>query len=258
MGLILSSYKSVLKSFDKKSILSGASYSNYGYILIQEGKELGNILGPIFEGVNPNGLPIYKDVNNDGVINIQPEYSNQTDLAILGKGTPDLELGWTHQLKIGNWQMNALFRGALGHSMVNINRYLWENELLTKNYNAVKTSKSVDGLKSRFFHSLFVEKADFIKLDNLTITRNIAIKTSSITSKLQVSLTAQNLFVISGYTSGDPEPSLTFENQTANTLYPSFMRTESLISYNSVTPGVDVNHNYLTSRSFILSLGLEF
>lgn len=258
MGLILSSYKSVLKSFNKKSILSGASYSNYGYILIQEGKELGNIVGPIFEGVSPNGLPIYKDVNNDGAINIQPEYSNQTDLAILGKGTPDLELGWTHQLKIGNWQMNALFRGALGHSMVNINRYLWENELLTTNYNAVKTSKSVDGLKSRFFHSLFVEKADFIKLDNLTITRNIAIKTSSITSKLQLSLTAQNLFVISGYTSGDPEPSLTFENPSSNTLYPSFMRTESLISYNSVTPGVDMNNNYLTSRSFILTLGLEF
>ncbi|HMR90484.1 MAG TPA: TonB-dependent receptor, partial [Saprospiraceae bacterium] len=192
MGLILSSYKSVLKSFDKKSILSGASYSNYGYILIQEGKELGNIVGPIFEGVNINGQPIYKDVNNDGAINTQPEYSNQTDLAILGKGTPDLELGWTHQLKIGKWQVNALFRGAFGHSMVNINRYLWENELLTKNYNAVKTSKSVDGLKSRFFHSLFVEKADFIKLDNLTITRNIALKTSSITSKLQVSLTAQN------------------------------------------------------------------
>jgi len=234
-------------------MLIGAVESPYGYILLQEGEEIGNIVGPIFEGVDGKGLPIYQDVNKDGTININPEYNENTDLAILGKGTPDLEIGWTNLINMGHWQFNAFFRGAFGHSMVNLNRARWEHEY-TNLYNRVNTSKGVDGLKSRFFHSLYVEKADFIKLDNFTISRKIKLNNGAKKSNLLVSLTGHNLFILTGYTSGDPEPALNIESSSFETLTPTFLKP--ITSFNA--PGLDLRSNYLTSRSFVLSVGLEF
>lgn len=252
-GLQWSSYKSMLKQSEIKSMLVGAVEGNFGYILLQEGEEIGNIVGPIFEGVDGKGLPIYQDVNKDGTININPEYNENTDLAILGKGTPDLEIGWTNLINMGHWQFNAFFRGAFGHSMVNLNRARWEHEY-TNLYNRVNTSKGVDGLKSRFFHSLYVEKADFIKLDNFTISRKIKLNNGAKKSNLLVSLTGHNLFILTGYTSGDPEPALNIESSSFETLTPTFLKP--ITSFNA--PGLDLRSNYLTSRSFVLSVGLEF
>lgn len=256
-GIQLSSYKSMLKQSEIKSSIVGFGDSNYGYVLLQEGKEIGNIVGPIFEGVDAKGLPIYQDVNKDGIINTNPEYNEKTDLAILGKGTPDVEIGWSNLINMANWQFNAFFRGAFGHSMVNLNRASWEHEL-TPIYNRVNTSKAVDGLKSRFYHSLYVEKADFVKLDNLTISRKIKLTHGAKKSNLLVSLTGHNVFVLTGYTSGDPEPSLSSE-YSSETLEPTLLKPVTFNNdYSSVSPGIDRRSNYLTSRSFVLSVGLEF
>ena len=34
---------------------------------------------------------------------------------VLGNGIPDLELGWSNNITIGDWNINAFFRGAFGH-----------------------------------------------------------------------------------------------------------------------------------------------
>ena len=96
------------------------------------------------------------------------------DFAVLGNGIPDLELGWSNNITIGDWNINAFFRGAFGHSLVNSFRAFYEPRVATQgSYNLVNTSLANNDLTQPQFSSLYVEKADFLKLDNLTVSRKI-------------------------------------------------------------------------------------
>ena len=109
----------------------------------------------------------------------------------------------------GEWTVNAFFRGAFGHSLVNTFRAFYEPRISTQSsYNYVTTDLAPEGLTSARFSSLYVEKADFFKLDNLTVTRNIDTSSLAGIDGLQISLNAQNPFVITNYTGLDPEPAL--------------------------------------------------
>ena len=82
-------------------------------------------------------------------------------------------------------------------------------------YNLVNTSLAINDLAQPQFSSLYVEKADLIKLDNLTVSRKIDTNISGIDA-LTLSLSGQNLFVISDYTGTDPEPALVDSGAGAN------------------------------------------
>jgi len=103
----------------------------------------------------------------------------------------------------------------------------------------VTSELAVPGLTTARFSSLYVEKADFFKLDNLTV--NYAINTDKWKSidGLDLSLNGQNLFVITGYTGLDPEPSLSDGNDV-------------------LSPGIDRRTNYFASRTFTFGVNLKF
>jgi iron complex outermembrane receptor protein len=119
-------------------------------------------------------------------------------------------------------------------------------------YNYVNTDKAVDGLTSAQFSSLYVEKADFFKLDNLTIARTFNLGDNSPFSGLTVSLTGQNLFVITGYTGTDPEPSLIDNGTVDNGADIDFANPDVL------SPGIDRRYNYFSSRTYTLGVKLNF
>jgi TonB-dependent starch-binding outer membrane protein SusC len=252
-GLVFSSNKSVLKDVIKDGFIGdfgGIEGVGSTPTMLKKGEEIGNFYGPVFEKSGADGRPVFKDINGDGTINTIKDYNKDSDLAILGNGNPDLELGWTNQLEIGNWEFVGFFRGAFGHSLINGFRLFHENESpLQSGYNYVNTSKKVDGLTQPVFSSLYVERADFFKLDYLTIARKINVKRLR---NLKVSVTGQNLFVLTRYTGGDPEPMLVDYGSKGNK---SFLGS----STNSVlSPGLDQQSNYFTSRTLVLSIGLGF
>jgi iron complex outermembrane receptor protein len=92
---------------------------------------------------------------------------------------------------------------------------------------------------------LYVEKADFFKLDNLTVTRNIDASNISGIDAIQVSLNAQNPIVITNYTGLDPEPSLVDIGEEGN-------------GSDVLSPGLDRRQSYFASRSFTLGLNIKF
>ena len=194
-------------------------------------------------------------MNGDGqVISAQDNaLDDNADFAVLGSGIPDLELGWTNQLQIGKWSVNAFFRGAFGHSLINTFRAFYEPVISTQSsYNYVNSDKRVEGLTSAQFSSLYVEKADFFKLDNLTIARYFDFGAGSAIRGLTVSLTGQNLFVITNYTGTDPEPSLVDYGSPGNGDDLDLSNPQVLI------PGIDRRYNYFTSRTITLGLKLNF
>ncbi|MBV6653488.1 MAG: TonB-dependent receptor, partial [Mameliella sp.] len=258
-GLVLSTYKTTLEEYvvpeEQRGNLGAPGQNGTNMIVIREGEEIGQIWGPVFEGVGEDGSPILADLNNDGeVIGDQGNALNpDADFQTLGNGIPDLEFGWTNQLSFGDWSVNAFFRGALGHSLVNTFRAFYEPRIASQSsYNFVNTELAEPGLTSAQFSSLYVEDADFFKLDNLTISRRFSFDKGSAVRSLTVSLTGQNLFVLTNYTGSDPEPAL-IDNGTVDN-----GQTLDLDNPDVLSPGIDRRYNYFASRTYTIGVNLNF
>ncbi|MCB0614678.1 MAG: SusC/RagA family TonB-linked outer membrane protein [Phaeodactylibacter sp.] len=258
-GVVLSTYKTTLEEYvipkEVRANLGAPGQNGTNMILVAEGQEIGQIWGPVFEGVNAEGAPTFVDLNGDGMVVSQQDNAldDNADFDVLGNGIPDLEIGWTNQLTLGKWSVNAFFRGAFGHSLVNTFRAFYEPVISTQSsYNYVNTDLRVPGLTSAQFSSLYVEKADFFKLDNLTIARSFSFGGNSAIRGITVSLTGQNLFVITNYTGSDPEPSLIDYGAPDNGADIDFSNPDVL------SPGIDRRYNYFASRTVTFGLKLNF
>jgi len=86
----------------------------------------------------------------------------------------------------------------------------------------------------------------------LTISRGIALGESSPISNLRVSLTGQNLFVITGYTGADPEPSLIDYGSADNGAFVDRSQGDVL------SPGIDRRNNYFAARTITLGVNFNF
>ena len=255
-GIVLSTYKTTLEEYvldaETRANLGAPGQNGTNVIRVKVGEEIGQIWGPVFESVGDDGAPIFQDINGDGVLNTDQgnALADDVDFQVLGNGTPDFELGWTNQISIGKWSVNAFFRGTFGHSLVNTFRAFYEPRVASQtSYNFVNTENAVDGLTSAQFSSLYVEKADFIKLDNLTIGRSFDMNNNYFDG-LQVSLNFQNPLVITGYSGSDPEPAL-------NDSGPAGDGNRS--NGNDVlAPGLDRRNSYFAQRSITLGVNLNF
>lgn len=262
-GIVLSHYKTTLKSFiiDKQVRADfGAPGQNGTYIdLVAVGEPIGQIWGPVFDHVSTGsgaadnnvakGAPVFKDLNGDGKVDANPANAllPDADFKKLGSGIPTLEVGWTNALTYKNWDMNVFFRGAFGHSLVNQFRGFYEpiDPGAINSYNRVITSKAPAGLTSAQYSSLYVEKADFVKLDNMTIGYNF--RMSGAIKNLRLYASGQNLFVISKYTGIDPEPVLQDPGSIDNG---GFITSPPDV----LAPGIDRRQNYWFARTYTFGL----
>jgi iron complex outermembrane receptor protein len=250
-GLVLSSYSTTLDEYvldaEMRGNLGAPGQNATAVVRVKEGEEIGQIWGPVFESVS-GGNPVFADINGDGeVIAAQDKaLEDNVDMQELGNGIPDLELGWTNQIAFGDWTINAFFRGAFGHSLVNTFRAFYEPRLSTQgSYNFVNTELAQEGLTTARFSSLYVEKADFFKLDNLTVTRNFDMSNSDAFDSIQVSLNAQNPLVFTSYTGLDPEPALIDIGEDGG-------------GADVLSPGLDRRNSYFAARSFTLGVNIKF
>jgi len=270
-GLIFSTYKTTLDKFDGVNTLRGQlgapGQNDTAMILVAEGQEIGQIVGPVWTGeVSSNGSQLFADVNGDGntdasqTAQVIGNFSdadgdgvNDGDLAVLGKGIPDFELSWTNQLTYKKWDFNAFFRGAFGHSLINTWRAFYEPRVGSQgSYNYINTELADPDIKNAKFSSHYVEKADFFKLDNLAIGYTFDISEDNKYLKgLRVSLSGQNLFTITNYTGADPEPALTDRGTADNG---GFIGTNP----DPLTPGIDRRYNYFSATTITLGVNINF
>ena len=117
----------------------------------------------------------------------------------------------------------------------------------------MNTELAVENLRVRRFSSLYVEKADFLKLDYIQLSRTFSLGSGSKRRDLSISLTGQNLFVISNYTGVDPEPVLEDAGPTSNGSEQFDANNRNLLA-----PGIDRRNSYLPARTLVLGVGLVF
>ncbi|PPK87743.1 iron complex outermembrane receptor protein [Neolewinella xylanilytica] len=193
------------------------------------GEELGQIQAPRFLGLDADGNRQYEeltDLDGNGAI------ERFNDWPIVGNALPDFELAWNNSLTFGNFDFSATFRGAFGHSIANISRAYYEVPDNVNNYNLVITDFYLpDMVGNEEWSDYYVEKADYVKLDNAALGYNFDLGNSSF-RQLRVYVATQNPIVISSYTGVDPEPRI------GDALY----------------PGVEYRNNYFRSRSYTIGV----
>lgn len=213
-------------------------------IIIRQGYSINSLYGFEYWGVNPaNGFPVY--VRADGSLVqgnpatttysvFNPDNPSDTSVAssltqadkkILGSTVPKYFGGFNSRVQYKNFDLGFLIRFSGGNKIFNATR----RELMNQNFNNNSTEilgrwqsaqNPGDGWTPLLYASSntflnqssnatsrFVEKADFVSLDNLTLGYNFP---ESLTSKigankLRIFVQGQNLLMITKYTGLDPE-----------------------------------------------------
>ena len=214
-----------------------------GLHLLQEGKPIGQIVAPIYDGVDDKGSYKFKDQNGDGKI-------DKNDWVVVGNGLPDFEMSLNNNITFGKFDLNLFFRGSFGHSLVNANRAFYETNPAVLANNIIKTKYWDEKVKTASYNSLHVEDATFVKLDNASIGYNIDTKGSKYFSKARIFVTGQNLLTFTGYTGIDPEVRLSDTGSVDN--------GGRVGDANPLAPGVDRRNTYYATRTFTFGVNLGF
>src|SRR6266850_334439 len=203
--------------FLRSGIVSGQGQSDQWAERIMPGSPLGTFFGPVFVGVDPTtGFQVFActTAHTPTCVNGRTTtrgVPNASDYQIIGNANPDFTLGFHNQLNWGKFDISFLLRASVGGDVFNNTALVWStksNALQDKNFLAPALTDSTDLHEPAIFSSRWVEGATFLRLQNLTVeyALNLPFLTNSARSaRLYVS--ADNLFVLTGYSGLDPEVS---------------------------------------------------
>ncbi len=152
-----------------------------------------------------NGIPldgVFVDTNGDNVINEQ-------DRVRYKKANHDVYFGVTTNFRYKQFDLSATFRGAAGgynYNNVASNAANFGATFPTNTQNPLYLNAPVDILNTNFsqqrlFSDYYIQKADFVKLDNLSLGYNFLGEKVDI----RASVTGTNLITITDYEGVDPE-----------------------------------------------------
>lgn len=227
----------------------GAPGLNNTYVVrVAEGEEIGQIRAAIFAGYDDQGRTLV--LNADG----QPttERDLDRDGVIVGNGLPDFTFGINNSFRYKNFDLNFFLRGAVGHSLVNIQRAYWEHPSLSGRQNIVITDHfNPQDTEQDAYHSGYVEKADFLRLDNATFGYNFDVPEGNFIKDLRFYISGNNLFTITQYSGSDPE--VRFSDPGPIT------EGNAGIAYGGdiLVPGIDRRVTYLPTRTILLGLNIK-
>ena len=212
----------------------GVGTSEY-FFRIQEGGKIGQFYGYKYAGTDENGnMLIY---NNDSEA-IPVSQADASFKRYIGNGAPPHFLSWNNFFSYRNWDLSFQFRGAFGFEIFNMRKYgmglqlSGTDNILRSAYLEDKDLKTGGGVIS----SYFLEKGDYLKLDNLTLGYTFTPKNRKLVENLRVYLAAKNIFTLTGYKGNDP----------------------SIVTSTGITPGVDSNSAYPTATQMSIGITMKF
>lgn len=167
--------------------------------LLREGDPVGNFLAPVYLGSDEDGNPIYEDLDDDGSVDV----NSIGDRKVVGNEYPDFEMGWQNEFTYKKFFLTCSFRARVGQSLLNWDRMNFENTRPLRNgYNAMNSLFDHPDYEGQIaYDSRFVDKASFVKLDNLVFGYNFDLGKN----KLQLYVSGSNLLTMTKFKGNDPE-----------------------------------------------------
>jgi hypothetical protein len=159
----------------------------------------------------------FVDQNGDGDINEQ-------DKTIIGNPNPDYTFGFGSSFEYKNFSLSVLFNGVFGNDIANgnmlelgyagtRNRNIYVDAFteafdISTNPNGTYPAIGVGGLGPNYatdFNDRQVEDGSFLRLSNVTLGYSVPVENIDFFDSIRLSLSGQNLLLISDYTGFDPE-----------------------------------------------------
>ena len=179
--------------------VSGPGLSGVTANIYKNGYEAGSFFMLKHLGFDANGKDIFEDRTGDNAINTD-------DRQIFEGAIPNFNFGLNSQVRYKQFDLSFSFIGQTGGYLVNntalnlnINNLASDRNVLRKFYEAgANTSNAV------LLSSLYLEKSDFLRLNNLRLGYTFKISRLNWLQSLNVYASAQNLFTITDYSGYDP------------------------------------------------------
>lgn len=169
---------------------------------LEEGGSVGNFYGKRFAGFTDEGKWLF--YKKDGSTGSATELSDD-DLTIIGNGVPKFQASFTNSFVYKNFDLTFMFRGKFGFDILNLKElYFGNKKWLPNNLFESAVTKHNQLNDDPQYSDYYLEKGDFVKLDNLTLGYNFKLNTPYVRN-LRIYLTGRNLFTITGYDGTDPE-----------------------------------------------------
>lgn len=174
-----------------------------GYV---NGQPIGTFYMREFLGIGPDSMNLFRDVDGDGSI------TDNKDRVALGSALPKVIYNVYFTLGYKNFDLAANFNGLSGNKVYNQTaNAIFYKALLSKggNSTAAALAEPRESTKNNAqVSSRFIESGNLFRLNNLSIGYTFNTKTLGLAkwiSAMRLSLTGQNLFVITPYTGYDPD-----------------------------------------------------
>ena len=202
-GFNIAYNKNEIQDFDgaiAAGTIRGAGLTNAFAQRLENGQPLYAFYLREFTGFDDNGNPVHEG----GVDNQK----------FIGKSAlPDITGGFSTSARYRNWDASLYFNGQFGNYIYNntANAFFTGGAIGSGN-NVRQDVADLAGIESRFAEASvstrFLEKGDFVRLQTASIGYNVPLTGDGMFKSMRLSLTGQNLFVITDYSGLDPEVSV--------------------------------------------------
>jgi iron complex outermembrane receptor protein len=207
---------------------------------LQAGEPLFSFFLAEFTGFDADGFPTYADVDGDGV------GDPDADKKFVGENAvPEITSGLSLNFRYKRFDLSTYFTGQFGFSVYNAtdNAFFTAGGLaISKNVTQDVLTSGENGAASTAVSTRFLEAGDFVRLQSLSLGYNWPVSGEGVFDSVRLSLTGQNLFLITDYSGLDPEVSVS---------------TGQINSSNIPTAGID----YVAvprARTFTLGVNARF
>ncbi|GLB52023.1 SusC/RagA family TonB-linked outer membrane protein [Neptunitalea chrysea] len=219
-----------LSEFETGNIGNPGSLGNA--FLIKEGRPIGDYYGKEFAGFTDSGEWLFYKA--DGSIGTSSEVSD-ADNRIIGNGMPKYQASLINNISYKGFYLSVFLRGKFDYEILNTLDMFYGNPYIIGTSNvlqsALTTHKHIN--ETPIYSSYYLEKGDFVKIDNVQIGYNF--KELGFVSNLNLYLSVRNLYTITGYTGRDPE-----------------------VDDTGLTPGMDDRSYYPRTKTFTFGLKASF
>ena len=205
---------------------------------VEEGQKIGQFYGYEHAGISTNGdLLIY---NKDGEM-IPKGSETLEDKRFIGNGVPSSFLSFNNTLKYRGFDLSIFLRGAFGFDIMNYRRYGMGLKMSgTANVLREAYTEYADVTKDgAFLSSFFLEKGDYLKVDNVTLGYTLPMRENlenRFIGRIRAFASAKNIYTLTGYSGNDP----------------------SIVQVNGLEPGVDTGSAYPTALQLSMGLTINF
>ncbi|WP_158563384.1 SusC/RagA family TonB-linked outer membrane protein [Chitinophaga silvatica] len=204
-----------------------------GYaIRAEEGEALGSFYGKRFAGFTNDGKWLFYKA--DGSKGTAAEMSTN-DLTYIGNGIPKYMLSLGSEWKYKQWEFRLFFRSKLKYQILNLpNLYYANKKMLGNNILSAAYSKYQSLNDDPQYSDYYLEKGDFLKLDNVTCAYNFRTRNKLIRA-VKCYCSIDNIATLTSYSGLDPE-------------------TEDT----GLTTGIDTRGGYPPTRTITIGVNLSF